>query len=140
MTTPNQAREIIYAAFAAVFGALDPEVPFAFDNEEFTPPDASAGLSWVHLTVKEADSAQETLGPVGGRRYQRTGVVAAQFYVPANGGTARADALVKVFRDTFEGVTLSGVYFLNCQVVELGIEGASWRVNALASFWFEETK
>lgn len=133
--TPNQAREAILTAFIAAWGS---ETPFAFDNEDFNPPSDS---SWVRLSVREVESEQETLGPVGARRYRRNGVAELAVHALPDRGAQRSDELVKIFRDSFEGVTLaSGVYFTDCQVQEVGIEGAYYRVNALAVFWFSETK
>jgi hypothetical protein len=141
MTTPNEAREIILARFAEVFDALSPAVPYSLDNEAFTPPAASKTARWVRLTVRETLSQQSTLGPATLRRFDRSGLAAVEIYSPIDAGTQGSDELAEVFRDTFEGVTLGGeVFFNDCQVVDLGIEGPWWRVNALASFWFEQRK
>lgn len=143
MTTPNQAREAVYAQIEAVFSASAEIGPngFAFDNEAFTPP---PGNAWARVAFREALSAQGTLGPVGGRRFDRLATLVVEIHTPNDIGTQTADALVKLVRDNFEGVNVSlgaaVVHFTNCQVQELGIEGAEWRVNALAQCWFEESK
>lgn len=137
--TPNQAREAILTAFIAAWGSPE-ETPFVFDNETYEPENGEES-SWVALSIREADSAQETLGPVGARRYKREGVAQLSIFALPDRGSQRADELVKLFRDAFEGVTLTGgVYFTDCQVQEIGIEGVYYRVNALAVFWFSETK
>lgn len=144
MTTVNEAREIILTRFISVWSALDPAVPYIFDNEEYDPPGGASGVTWCHLKIHETDGGQATLGGVGARRYDRHGVATLEIRAARNAGTQKADSLVRTFRENFEGVTISSggsdVYFTDCQVQEIGIEGASWRVNALAAFWFEEAK
>jgi len=150
MTTASQAREAIIArfiasyvpvAFADVIDLARRAKLYSFDNEGADAGDVvAAGESWCRFTIQEAGSRQETLGPAGGRRFKRDGVARLALYCPSNKGTLKSDGMVKAFRDVFEGVSFSGVYFTNCQVQDLGIEGASWRVDALASFWHEEIK
>lgn len=144
MTTPNQARETLLSKFIEVWDALDPAVSYTFDNEDFDPPNGAGVSSWCRFLVREAPGGQETLGPVGGRRYRRNASAVLEIYALRNNGAKRSDELVKEFRDNFEGVTLGSggndVYMTDCQVQEIGIEGAWYRVNAFASFWFEETK
>lgn len=141
MTTPNEVRELIYAQAVTTLTALLTPSSFAFDNEEYSPPSDS---TWVRVSVRETVSDQGTLGPVETRRYTRRGAAAFEIYAPTDDGTAEADRVVKAVRDDFEGVSLrdgvKAVHFNDCQVVELGVEGARWRVNALASFWFEDRK
>jgi hypothetical protein len=149
--TPNEARAVILTrfrdsyipvAFADVPSGAQREARYSFDNEATDGGDAvaPASQSWCRFSIQEGGSRQETLGGVGSRRYRRDAVARLAIYCPSGQGTVKADAMVKAFRDLFEGVSFSGVYFTDCQVQELGVEGASWRVDALASFWFEELK
>jgi len=150
MTTTNEARTAIIERFIANYVPVAfSDVPsgerrarFSFDNEERDAGDsvAPASESYCRLTILETDSRQETLGPPGARRFRRQGAARLALYCPSNNGTLKSDAMVKTFRDVFEGVSFSGVYFTDCQVTDLGVEGASWRVDALASFWHEEVK
>lgn len=149
--TPNQARDAILTRFVASYVpvafsdvAAGParDARYSFDNEQADAADVvrPADQSWCRFAVQETTSTQETLGAVGSRRYRRQGVARLALYCPTNGGTLKSDAMVKAYRDVFEGVSFGGVYFTDCQVVDLGAEGAVWRVDALASFWFEELK
>ncbi len=149
MTTPNQAKELIYARAETALTAVVGATGYVFDNERFTPPppvgDPPVSPAWVRVRVDESLSLQSTLGGVGNRRFERQGTAVFEISAPTDFGTVAADAIVKAIRDAFEGVTVPGVgeiavYFTNCQVLNLGIEGPSWRVNALASFWFEDRK
>lgn len=139
VNTQNQAKEAIYARFIAAWGS---ETPYVFGNEAYTPPAGAGGAagSWVRLTVREAIAAQNTLGPAGARKFRRRGTILLMVYALADKGEQRADAIVKKFRDTFEGVSFDGVNGFTCQVVEHGNEGAWFRVNALQTFDFYETK
>lgn len=151
MTTPNEAREAIIArfiadfvpvAFADVAAGPARDRRYSFDNEQADGGDGvdPANESWCRLAIQESGSQQETLGPIGSRRYRRSGAARLALYCPTGKATLKSDTLVAAFRAVFEGVSFSGVYFTDCQVTELGVEGASWRVDALASFWFEEVK
>lgn len=140
MTTTNEAKEIAYSRFITAWDALSPAVPYVLDNEEFKPPDSSANGSWARFVIRETDSEQETLGPIGGRRFTRVLVGTLELYCLQDKGVQKADQLVKAFRDVFEGVTVNGCYFNEVQVIERGIEGARHRVDALCKFWCSETK
>ncbi len=140
MTTMSAARQAILSRCATAWNALSPAVPYFFDNEAGDVPDAPAGESWCRFSVQESDSRQETLGPVGTRRYRRQGVARLEIYCLSDKGMLKRDALVSSFRAAFEGVSFSGLYFTDCQVQDIGIEGNWWRASALGSFWFEEVK
>ncbi|AKQ75856.1 tail terminator [Roseobacter phage RDJL Phi 2] len=102
MTTLTEAREAIYLAFTTAWGS---ETDFTFDNEDHKPP---KDQPWVRLVVRHEGGDQETLGPVGNRKFSRTGRVLIQVFTPENSGTARTDELLTLARNTFEGVTLAG--------------------------------
>ena len=102
MTTLAEAKQAILAAFVATWGS---ETPYTFDNEDFKPPKNDP---WVRLVIRHEDSGQETLGPVGNRKFARRGRVLIQVFTDENKGTARSDELVVLARNAFEGVTLAG--------------------------------
>lgn len=146
MTTMNLAREAIIGRMQTVFG-VDPfwVCPWFPDSESDggqVPSGVSddGTVSYARLSIRETIGGQETLGPPGARRYKRNGVTELYIYAVANFGTLKADELVALFRGSFEGVSFGGLSFTDCNVVDLGVEGVWWRVNALARFWFDETK
>lgn len=137
--TPNEVKEAVYSRFITAWGS---ETAYVFGNEEFTPPVATGtgAASWVRLLVREVAGGQETLGKVGSRSYRRRAQIILMVYALPDRGEQRADALVKKFRDYFEGASFSGVDCFDCQVVESGNEGLWYRVNAFSLISFCETK
>jgi hypothetical protein len=149
VTTMSQARQAILNRFIASYVPLAfADVPvgeernkrFSFDNEGAEPPAGDEAESWCRFSVQETESKQETIGGPGLRRWKREGVARLELYCVPNAGALKRDDMVGKFRQTFEGVNFSGVVVTECQAVDIGIEGAWWRVSALASFWFEELK
>lgn len=138
MTTQNEARERIYQTFVDEWSAT-PVARVTYDNEAFDPP---ANLSWVRLTVRHTGSAQESLGPVGRRKFERIGSVIVQCFTPLDTGAAGADTLAQAARTIFEGRTLSpeAIRFTDCVVREIGVDGAWFQANAEAFFTYTETK
>ena len=138
MTTLTQAREAIYLAFTTAWGS---ETQFTFDNEDFKPPKDEP---WVRLAVRHENGEQETLGPVGNRKFERTGRVLIQVFAVEDAGTERSDELLTLARNTFEGVTLAGttVRFHGVTVREIGsTKKDKWFQTLVdAPFTYDETK
>lgn len=137
MTTLNEAREAMYQA---LYSAWSGTTPIQFDNEDYDPP---RGGEWARLTVRHQDSGQDTLGAKGNRKYERSGIAWTQVFVPKNTGTARADVLATLARETFEGERLAGttVYFTDVIVREVGATDDGWyQVNVEANFTYHETR
>lgn len=138
MTTLNQAREAIYAAFVADW-SVGPASAYTFDNEKFDPPE---GAPWARLSVRHRGAGQETLGRPGARRFARRGAAFVQVFVPEDTGTADADSLTARARAIFEGVTLAGttVRFQDVIVRETGVDGVWYGMMVEAIFEYDETK
>jgi hypothetical protein len=85
---------------------------------------------------------QASLANDGGRRrWERTGLVTVQIFVPAGEGLSEAYSLAKTVADAYEGTTTaSGVWFRNVRVNEVGADGAWFQVNALIEFIYDEIK
>ena len=137
MTTLNQAREAIYAAFVAKWD-VGPVSGYTFDNEKYDPPE---GEPWVRLSVRHSDARQETLGSVGNRRFARRGTAFVQVFVPQDTGTQKADDLTRQAMSIFEGVSLAGttVRFLNVIPRETGVDGSWFGTLVRAEFEYDET-
>ena len=137
----NEARERMYKAFSDGWGTT---TPFVFDNESFKPP---AKADFVRVAARHRDSAQETLGDVGNRKFERSGALFLQFFSPLNKGlgsaTAGPDFLVNKGRALFEGVTLApeNIRFTNVIVREIGpTEDGYYQTNAECLFGYTERK
>ncbi|UFK26767.1 structural protein [Roseobacter phage RDJL6] len=138
MTTLSEAREAIYQQFVNAWGS---ETPFTFDNEDFKPPKDEP---WVRLVVRHEGGEQETLGPVGNRKFARTGRVLIQVFAVEDAGTDRTDELLTLARNAFEGVTLAGttVRFHGVTVREVGsAPKEKWFQSIVdAPFEYDETR
>lgn len=143
MTTINQAREAIYTAFLEAWTVETVpetvlETPVTFDNEGFKPPSEP----WVRLTVRHTSSTQETLGPVGSRKFSRRGICFVQVFVPADSGTKEATELARKASLVFEGERISGttLRFLDVVIRENGASGKWYGVSVEANFEYDETR
>lgn len=105
MTTINEAREACYERWRSVWGST---TPYAFEGEVYTPPAADPH---VLFRVLNTDSAQETLGAVGNRRFLRHASVVLTLKVQDGKGIKSLDVLAQQARAIFEGVSFSGLRF-----------------------------
>ncbi len=89
MTTLDGVREATYLRFETLWVDGGSErTPFVFQNEK--SDDLTKGdVAWCRLSVNEVGGGQETLGPVGGRRYRRQVVTTLQIFTPIRAGMAR---------------------------------------------------
>lgn len=138
MTTLPEAKQAILETFV---GAWDPAVAYTFENEDFTPP---SDAPWARLVIRHEDSGQETLGPVGNRKFARLGRVLVQVFTPEDQGTLEADTLAVVVRNAFEGVTLASttVRFRAVTTREVGSSADdAWFLSIVdAPFEYDETR
>lgn len=107
MTTPNEAREAIYALFAEQWALTDPAIratPYCLENEAFDPP---AG-PWMRLSVRDGVRNQESLGPVGRRKFENDATIYLQFFEPPFLGTLAADTHMRAAVPIFEGRRIDG--------------------------------
>lgn len=135
MTTLNDARKKIYDTFIAEYVAS----AFTFENEEFNPP---AGVAWLRLVVRNLVSLQESLGPVGRRKFDRQALVMVQVFTPLDQGTEQADNLSTAARVIFEGRTLTpeALRFNAGSIQEIGEDGAYYQTNLEVPFSYTELK
>jgi hypothetical protein len=105
VTTQAEAREAIYEHFAAGWTAASRSERYCLENESFVP---TPGTAWLRLAVRNVSGAQDSLGGVGERNFERIGIIFAQVFVPLNTGRSAADNVVQALRDILEGVRLSG--------------------------------
>lgn len=134
MTTIAESRKAIYDRFITEWGNTS---IFTFENEKFIPPEDTP---WVRLSVRNITGEQETLGPIGLRKYDRRGIIAMQIFVLADTGLAQADALSKTAQDIFEGISFLGVHTDNSNIKESGIDGKWLMMLVEIFFFYDETK
>lgn len=139
MTTIAEAREAIYLRFVTEWAD---RTPYTFENENYLPNRSDD--AWVRLTVRHEDGGQETLGPVGSRKFSRVGRVLVQVFANPDEGLGRTDGLLQALREAFEGVTLVGttVRFAGVTVREVGQpDDEHWFMSIMdAPFEYDETR
>lgn len=133
MTTPNEAAEAIYLRLET---ALTGVTPFTFENEDFDEPDGD----WVRLSVLTKSRIQETLGPIGGRRYFSGASILVQCYTKTDQGRQGADTLARTITDLFEGISFSGVNGNNAIAREGPPKGKWLQTVVEIEFTYDETK
>lgn len=136
MTTLNEAKEAVYARFAANFTGMTAD-RIAFDNEEFNEPGTG---DWVRLSVRSTGRLQDTLGKSGNRRFRSTASVFVQVYTEANTGVKQSDTLAKEAADIFEGVSFGGLDFTAAVIRETGPDGKWYQTLVEAEFDYDEIK
>ena len=134
MTTVNSARESVYAQFISDWAST---TEVTLDNENYDPP---SDASWVRLIMRNNVTAQQTLAPVGFRKFNRFGIVFVQVFTKSDTATSTSDTLTSKARDVFEGKRLGGVDFRDVTIREIGVDGKWFQVNVEAPFDYTETK
>ena len=134
--TTNEARDALYKQFLNNWAPV-PAVPVVFENEKAKKEDVP---EYVYVSVKHAGGGQETMGPVGSRKFIRRGVVFVQIYGPLDGGLKRFDELGKMARDIFEAKNISGVQTNDGEYREPIPYSGKQRAQVTVSFWYEEQK
>lgn len=138
--TRAQARDEILGLFKATWDSLPaPVPPVAYDDN--APPPTKGDQAWARVTLLHNDGDQQTLGGIGNRRFNRLGVVIVQVFTPYGGGSTKADVLVPVARDAFEGKsTPGGVWFRHVREQDAGKSGQWQQTNVSAEYEYDEIK
>lgn len=144
-----QVTEVLYEAFAAGWtGTAAGTVEY--ENTNFKPP--TDATPWVKFSVIETRSpiGQRTMGPTGGRRFDRRGNVMLQAFAPAeglvtaSGGAGPALTIAELGRAFFEGKTISPAKFHDATVgrarLAPQLQGRWFTVLVTCPFYFQETK
>lgn len=124
--TPAEARDevcaLIKAAWASGSTAANggTAAPIYWQNVS-DGGDPPVDNCWARVTVVHLGGDQRTLGPTGGRRFERTGCVTVQVFEPVGEGVTRGLNLAKLALDSFEGkATDGGVWFRKCGIQHVG--------------------
>ncbi len=97
--------------------------------------------AWLVSTIHHVTGRQETLGGVGNRTFQRTGIIFLQIFTRVGNGLHESYQLAKVMADGFEGKSSpNGVWFRNVRINEAGKDGAFTQTNVTVEFQYNEVK
>lgn len=132
-----EVQEALYARWADAWGATS---PYCYADEGFDPPAAL----WARFSVLSMPGGPGTLGPRGGRRFDRVGRIFAQLFVPPGGGVDVISTAASRAQEIFEGCRF-GPHDIRFAGVDIGpgseIEGGRWwAVTVEGRFDWEERK
>lgn len=97
--------------------------------------------AWAVSTIRHVSGRQVSLGGLGWRSFERTGIIFLQVFTRVGNGLQESYQLAKVFLDAFEGVsTPGGVWFRNVKINEAGKDGAFSQTNVTVEFRYDELK
>lgn len=99
------ARRLICARLVTYWAARGETAPLTFDNESYDGPRGP----WVRLVVRHFGSIQMTLGPIGSRRFRRSGSILVQCFDVSDIGLEAADTLAASVTAIFEAVKFSTI-------------------------------
>ena len=139
MTTLNEARQIVYRRFMALWKDGAEELsPFCFDNERLDPVPAV----WARCSVRSMPGGQATLGDPGNRKYHRKGLARVEVYAEPGSGRDRADTMCRAAQNMFEGHSLDGLMFFDTETAEQGlVDDDRWDLSTVEAFFdYEEIK
>lgn len=108
--------------------------PLLFENVGSTAPDFD---TWIRLSIREADTDQESMGPRGATAgtYRLSGLVMVQVFAPVGEGDGEARRLADKVSNIFRGVHISSggrqMFFGSPSVVPVGIDGKWFHANVL---------
>lgn len=135
MVTPLAARNALYDAFAA---GWTNGVAYFLGNEGSDPPPRT---DWVRVNVQHNASAQDTLGGIGNRKFDRLGLISVQIFTLPDQGQERADQLVQDVRAIFEGKTINDVFTQASTQLDVGPDPLDfWQTNVDTPFDYLELK
>lgn len=131
--SPEAAVKEMYGMFRAAWVAQTPALnggtPFQdiYDNKEAGPVDPST-KAWCRVSARHTGGGQATLGGIGGRRFERVGILFVQVFVPVGSGRTLLDKLGKIAIDTFEGKhsPSESIWFRECSIQEGGVDDGKW--------------
>lgn len=141
MSVWREVKEALYKRWKAQWGTT---TYYVFGDGKASPPENAV---WARFRVVRGPGGGETLGPPGGRKYSRGGLVSVLLYRPPQlaGGEGLLDDLGEQAKDIFEGVRIKGVHdtrILTALVNDIGeLDGGRWlALSVEVPFDYEERK
>ena len=139
--TPEEAVEQAYLTWGTDWGTTT-----SFVREQENSATLWGGTaSWARISVVELPTGgQETLGPVGGRKYIRRMAVRVQIFSRTNSGVGPGMRLAEQARGIFEGkriVAATGTMYFDDARIQRGGDDGKWLVHLMtADFFIEQVK
>lgn len=144
MTTQTEARDSIIGRVntAWLASATTQDLPLVFDDVDADKPGydaAGKAVAWGRVTVRHTAGEQETMAPVGQRRYGARGTVLVQIFTPAGDGWSLSDVIAGIIKTAFRGPRAgSPVWYSDVTPNEVGRDGP-WNLQTItAAFGYQE--
>jgi hypothetical protein len=116
-------------------------VPWTTRNEAAASDQLGPLGAWARIAVRHAVSQQITMGPIGSRRFQRSGNVFVQLFGPVNTGQALLASLADDVRSVMEGPQLGGDLVIDAGSTREGDEDGQWCMSVVVlPFRYVETR
>lgn len=122
MSYVSDAASIINA-YTVALALVEPTVQV--EHENVKPLDTKTITEWIRLVIKEGDENQKTLGRVGDREYETSGVIMLQIFTKADVGVGRARSLADTSRTILRGKTFGNVKTLGA-AIDRGFKDGAW--------------
>lgn len=137
MTDYPTANEAITQRFTDVWEPTGFE--YGFGNEKLG---SREDMPWARFVLRHSLATQSTLGPVGNRRFDRSGSAFIQVFTPTQEGTRRSAELVQRVVDGFEGARISGTSICFNDVIprEVGPSGKWYQVTIEVTFIYSDIR
>ena len=116
--TPDEARAAAYTQFLTEWGTTS--AVRLEGREEAGEP--APGTTWVRLSFRNYGGGQQTLGPVGGRKYRRVGAALIQVFTPITAGPGLGATLAHAARAIFESRRFGDLVFNNGTITEIPLQ------------------
>lgn len=151
MTTTAQAVDAVMGLLRTAWlaSATTQEIAVYYEDvvgdpkpgEEITDPgldELGKPLPWARFSMRHTSGRQDTLAPVGQRRFLAGGIVTVQVFTPFGDGRTLSDQVVAVVKTALRARHSSGVWFNDVRIEELGQDGPWFNVNVVADFRYQE--
>lgn len=139
MTTYAEARDEMFKVFTGKWATLTftayPTGPYpvVWDDVGAVPP---ANAPWARLTLRHG-SVSQSLGPIGGRRFEQTGTLFIQLFAPLGDGLKTVYAIAHAIAEAYRNAQTC-VMFRRVRIQEIGARGEFEQINVLTDFVYDE--
>lgn len=136
--TFDAANDEILAFFATAWTATS--LLALYENVEGAKPTAQD--AWARVSLRHGAGRQSSLsGAASTSRFERTGILTVQIFIPNGQGLSQGYTLGKIVMDAFEGkATASQIWFRNAKIAEIGSSDEWFQLNVTMDFIYDEIK
>lgn len=132
-----QARDVLYKAVNTI--ATQAGTRVIWDHLASSVPGEM--IPWIRPSIIHTDGRQASLSCYAGTmRYDRSGLLVIQVFVPAGGQSGAAYETAQYFIDGLQAFRHDTVWLRNIKMVDVGIDGAFSHVNVSANFRFDQVQ